>query len=105
MFLFLSESHPRFICLVTFLAQHGAPNFRLKRNAVVPAAMIADNFKTRRGVFAQSGFFRAASLAALRLRHISLIKNFLVFFGKKKNLFTLNARNLKVGHCQFPPTK
>jgi hypothetical protein len=91
--------------LMTFFAQHGASYFRLKRNAVVFAAMVADNFETRLSISTSRSFFTAAGRATLRLWHISLIKQFLLFFGKKKNLFTLNAWNFKIGHCLSPFNK
>src|SRR3712207_2803517 len=89
---------------MTFLAEHLAPDFRLKRHAVVFSAMVADDFKPGRRVFARRGFFRPAYGAALRRRHVSLIKKLLLFFRKKKNFLALNARNFQVGHYLSPPT-
>jgi hypothetical protein len=83
---------------MTIFAKHRAPDFRLKRNVVVPAAMVADDFKSGRRIRAGCRFFRAAFLATLRLHHISLIKKLLFLFRKKKNFFALHARNFYFGH-------
>jgi len=86
---------------MTFPAQNRAPDFRLKRNVIVLAAMVADDLKFGRRICSDSRFFRAAFLTSLRLWHISLIKNFLFFFCKKKRLSALHTRNFYVGHRFF----
>jgi len=83
---------------MTFATQNGAPDFWLKRDVIVLAAMVADNFKLARRIRARRRFFRAAFQASLRRRHISLIKNFLFFFGKNKDFFALNTRDFYVRH-------
>ena len=65
------------------------------------AAMIADDFKSRRRICARRRLFRTAFRTALRLRHITLIKSFLFFFGKKKNFLALNTGQFYVRHLIF----
>ncbi len=96
--IFSGESHTRFACLKTVSTQNRASDFRLKRNLVVLAAVVADDFKARRRVLARRRFFRAAFRASLRRHHISLIKNSLLFFRKNKNVFTLHARHFNIRH-------
>jgi hypothetical protein len=98
---FLSEANSRFACLMTIFAKHRAPDFRLKRNLVVFAAMVADDFKSLWRIVAERGFFRAAFLASLRLHHISLIKYILFLFREKKSFFALYARNFYFRHRFF----
>lgn len=86
---------------MTFLAQNAAPDLRLKRHVVVLAAMVADDFKPRRSVFAARRLFRAAFLAALRLRHILAIKSFLLFLREKKNFLALHARDFYIRHRYY----
>jgi hypothetical protein len=87
---------------MTFFAEHGAPDFRLKRNVVVFAAMIADDGKLSRIItVACRRFFRTTLRASLRRHHIALIKSFLFFFGKKKVFFALNAGNFNIRHRFF----
>ena len=87
--------------LVTFLAENRAPDFRLKRHAVVFAAVVANDLKPRIRVFHRARFFRTAFSASLRLRHILLIKKFLILFSKKKNFLALNTWHIYVGHFIF----
>jgi hypothetical protein len=68
---------------------------------VVFAAVVADDFKSGRRIYAARGFFRAASLTPLRLHHISLIKCLLFLFRENKDFFALHARNFYVGHRFF----
>lgn len=102
-FFTLSEANPRFACLMTFLAQNRAPDFRLKWHLVVFSAIIADDFKARWRIFALRRFFRATFRASLRRHHIALIKCFLFFFGKNKSFFTLHTRNFYVRHLLISP--
>jgi len=90
---------------MTVFAQNRAPDFRLKRNVVVFAAVVADDFKASRRVPRADGcrFFRAAFLTSLRRGHIALVKSFLFLFGKYKIFAALHARNFYVGHRVFSP--
>jgi hypothetical protein len=90
---------------VTFAAQNRASDFRLKRNVVVLAAVIADDFKFFRRIAAAGSFFRAAFDAPLRRHHIALIKIFLLFFRENKNVFALHTRNFNIRHCFFSSSK
>jgi len=84
-------------------AQYVPPDFRLKRNVVVFAAVVADDFKASRRIPCADGrrFFRAAFLTSLRRGHIALVKSFLFLFGKNEIFAALNARNFYVGHRFF----
>ena len=64
-------------------------------------AIIADDLKTLRRILAQRGFLGTAFWAALRLHHVTLIKDFLIFFAKDKNIFALNTRDLDIRHMHL----
>jgi len=83
---------------MTIFAQHRASDFRLKRDVIVFAAVVADNIETDGRVFAARRFFRAAFRTPLRRHHIPLVKNSLFFFREKKNVFTLHARHFSIRH-------
>jgi hypothetical protein len=68
---------------------------------VVFAAVVADDFKSGRRIFARRGALRAAFLTTLRLHHISLIKCLLFLFRENKDFFALHARNFYFGHRFF----
>ena len=95
------KTNSRFIRLKTFSAQNRTPDFWLKRHGVVLAAVIANYLKTIRRVCAARRFFRAAFQTSLRRRHISLVKNPLFFFGKKKSFTALHASHFNIGHRFF----
>jgi hypothetical protein len=97
----LCKAHFRFVRAVAFAAQNGATDFGLKRDVIVFAAIVADDFKSARRVFARRRFFRAAFRASLRRRHISLVENFLLFLGKEKDFLALNTRNFNIRHRFF----
>jgi hypothetical protein len=86
---------------VTLAAQNLAPDFRLKRDVVVLAAMVADDFVFLRRICALRRFFRAAFRTPLRRHHIALVKNILFFLGKEKDVFALNTRNFNIRHRFF----
>ncbi len=89
---------------MTIFAQNRASGFRLKRNVVVFAAVVADYLKASGCVRARRvirRFFRAAFLTPLRRHHIALVKSFLFPFGKTKVFAALHARNFHVGHRFF----
>jgi hypothetical protein len=86
---------------MTFAAQNGASDLRLKRHLIVFAAVVADDLETLRRVFTGRRFFRAAFQAPLRRHHIALVKYFLFLFGEKKDLLTLNTRNFQIRHRIF----
>lgn len=86
---------------MTFFAQNRTSDFRLKRNVVVFAAVVADDLKFTRRVCAQSGFFRAAFRTPLRLHHIALVKCLLFLFREDKRIFALHTGNFYVGHRFF----
>jgi hypothetical protein len=65
---------------------------------VVLAAMIADDLETLGRIFRRRCLFRTAFRAALRGHHITLVEHLLFFFGKKKDLLTLNTRDFNIRH-------
>ena len=83
---------------MAFLAENGSADFRLERDLVVFAAIVADDLKAGWRIFARRRFLCAALCAPLRRHHITLVKRFLFFFGEQKDLFTLNTRDFNVGH-------
>jgi hypothetical protein len=99
----LSESDSRFVRVVAFAAQNCSTDLRLKRNMIVLAAVVADDLEFVRRIVARTRFFRTAFRTSLRLHHISLVENFLLFFRKKKDFFALNTRNFYIRH-RFSPS-
>ncbi len=95
-------ARPRAACLKTLLAEYGTANLWLKRNLVMPAAVVADDLKARGCIVAQRSLFRAALGASLRRHHVPLVKCFLIFFAKDKYLAALNTRDFNVRHT-LPP--
>jgi hypothetical protein len=87
---------------VAIATQNCSPDFRLERNLIVLAAIVADDLISLRGIFTLTGFFRPALRTPLRRHHITLVKDLLFFFGEKKGLFTLNARGFDVRHTFSP---
>ena len=83
---------------MAFAAQHGAANFRLERNAVVLAAVVANDLKFLLSVGALGGLLGTALRTSLRRGHVPLIKRLLLFLGEKKSFFTLNANGFDVRH-------
>jgi hypothetical protein len=86
---------------MTVSAENGAANFGLKRNLVVPPAVIANDLETFWCVAAGRGLFRTAFCASLRRHHVPLIKLLLFLLGKKKRLFALNANGFDIRHCSI----
>lgn len=82
-------------------AKYRPPNLWLKWDLVALTAMIANYIKPLGRIFPARGAFAATFRTALRRHHISLIKNFLLFFSKKKDLLTLNARCLYIRHFSY----
>jgi len=62
------------------------------------AAMVADDFKFGRGIFARYRFLRTAFRTPLRRHHITLVKNFLFFLREKKSFLTLDTWDLNIRH-------
>ncbi|MEP6944712.1 MAG: hypothetical protein ABJA02_02260 [Acidobacteriota bacterium] len=60
--------------------------------------MITNDIEPRWSVLAGCGFFGAALGTPLRRHHVSLIKGFLVFLAKNKDLSALNTWDLGIGH-------
>jgi hypothetical protein len=87
---------------VAIATQNGPPNFRLKRNLIVLAAMIANDLESLRLIFTLPRFLRPALRTPLRRHHVALVKDLLLLFGEKKGLFTLNARCFDVRHTFSP---
>jgi len=87
---------------MAFFAEDSAADFRLERHLIVLSAIVADDLKARWCFFTCSRFFCTTFCAPLRRHHITLVKGFLFLFCEQKGLFTLNTRNLNVGHL-FPP--
>jgi len=94
----LSKFCPRSTCLMAFTAKHGPPDLRLKRHLIKFSAMIANDIEASRSILTRSGLFRATFGTPLRRHHITLIKDFLFFFGKKESLFTLKTRRFYIRH-------
>jgi hypothetical protein len=95
---FSGRPRPGFTRVKAFFAEDRAPDFWLKGNVVVLAAMIANDLETLRRIFRCRRLFRAAFRAALRGHHITLIEHLLFFLGKKKDLLTLNTRDFNIRH-------
>ena len=83
---------------MTFSAKHGAADLRLKRNAIMLAAVVADDLKSLRSLVAVACFFCAAFRTPLRSRHVTLVKHLLLFLSEQENFLTLNARCFYVRH-------
>jgi hypothetical protein len=83
---------------VAVFAHYRSPDLWLKRDGIVPAAIVAYDLIPGRSVLTHPGFFRAALRAPLRGHHIALVKYLLVFFAEDKVVAALNARDLNVGH-------
>jgi len=94
-------SSPRAAGFVTIFAEHRAADLWLERHGVVASAMIADDLKTLRSILALRSFLRTAFRTPLRLHHVTLVKDLLIFFAKDKNIFTLNTRYLDIRHRFF----
>lgn len=82
-------------------AQDRSANFRLKRHLVVPPAVITHDLELSGRILSSRGLLRAAFLAALRRRHITLVKHFLFLFGKQESFFALNANRLDIRHVRL----
>ncbi len=83
---------------MTLAAQYGASDFRLKRNLIVLATVVAHDLEASRRVVALACLFRTALGAPLRRHHIALVEDLLFFFSEEKSLPTLNARSFDVRH-------
>jgi hypothetical protein len=68
--------------LVAFATKNRTSDFRLERNAVVLAAVIANDLEFLLSVAALGGFLCAALLATLRRSHVPLIKRLLLFLSE-----------------------
>lgn len=97
----LSKSCSRPCRLMTLLTQNGTADFRLEWNLIVLTAVIADDLKAGRSIFATHYLLRAAFQATLRSGQVSLIEGFLFFFGKEKRLFTLHASGFDIRHISY----
>ncbi len=93
---------PRAAGLVTIFAENGAADLGLERHGVVLAAVVADDLKTCRRVFARRRFFRTALCTPLRRHHVTLVKLLLLFLGENKDLAALNTRYFCIGHRGTP---
>lgn len=87
---------------VAFATQDGSADFRLKRNLIVFAAMVAHDLVSLRCVLTLARFFRPAFRTPLWRHHVALVKDLLFLLGEKKGLFTLNARGFDVRHTFSP---
>lgn len=87
--------------LVAFATEYGTSYFRLKWYLIVLAAVVADDLETPWSVSTNRSLFTAAFRAPLRRHHVALIEGFLLFFGEKKGVFTLNTRCFNVRHSSF----
>ena len=83
-------------------AKDGAADLRVERDAVMPAAMVADYLETFFITGRRRRTLGPAFLAALRCHHISLIEHFLFTFGEQKRLFALDAYSFYVWHRISP---
>ncbi len=91
-------SSPRAAGFVTVFAEHRAADLWLEWHGVVASAIVADDLKTLRRILARSSFLRTASGTPLRLHHVTLIKDLLIFFAKDKYIFALNTRDFDIRH-------
>lgn len=96
--MFSGRPRSGFTRVKAFFAEDRAPDFWLKGHVVMLTAMIADDLETLRRIFRCGCLFRTAFRAALRGHHITLVEHLLFFFGKKKDLLTLNTRDFNIRH-------
>ncbi len=94
-------SGPRTAGFVTIFTEHRAADFWLEGHGVVASAMIADDLKTLRCILALCSLFGTALRTPLRLHHVTLVKDLLIFFAKDKDIFALNTRDLDIRHRFF----
>jgi hypothetical protein len=83
---------------MTFATKYGSANFRLKRYLVVLAAVVANDLEAFSSIVTFSDLFRTTFSTPLRRHHVPLVEDFLLLFGEKERLFTLNASGLDVRH-------
>ena len=83
---------------MTFATEHGSAYLWLERHLVVLPAVVANDLEPFSRIIAVSGFLRTTLSTPLRGHHVPLVKDFLLLFGEKKRLFTLNASGLDVRH-------
>ncbi len=84
--------------------QNRSTDFRLKRNVIVLAAVVANDLEALWRLVTLACFLGPALRAPLRRHHVSLVKDLLLLFGEKEGLFTLNARSFDVRHTFSPVT-
>ncbi len=83
---------------MTFPAQHRPACFRLKRDLIVLAAIVANDLEAFRRLFVRSSLFRTAFRTALWLHHIALVESFLLLLREDEDLFALNTWDLDIRH-------
>lgn len=83
---------------MAIFTEDGAPNLWLKRDGVMPSAIIANHFVPFWRIFAKRRLLRPALRTPLRRHHVSLIKDLLIFFAKYKYVLALDTRNFYVRH-------
>ena len=83
---------------MTFATEHGSTDLRLKGHLIVLTAVVANDLEPFSSIVTFSGLFRTAFCTSLRRHHVPLVKDFLLLFGEKKRLFTLDTRSLDVRH-------
>ena len=89
---------PRAAGFVTVFTEHRAADFWLEGHGIMATAIVADDLKTLWRILPRSGLLRTAFRTPLRLHHISLVKDLLIFFAKDKNIFALNTRDFDIRH-------
>ena len=83
---------------MTIATENGSANLWLKRHLVVPSAIVANDLEPFSSIVTFSGLFGTTFCTPLRRHHVPLVKDFLLLFGEKERLFTLNASGLDVRH-------
>ena len=90
---------------VTFAAKDRPTDLGLKWYLIVFPAMVTNDLELCRSILADSGLFRTAFCAPLRRHHVALVKYLLLFLGKQKRFFALNANGLNIRHCSIYSSK
>ena len=97
-FHFLSVSCSRSCCFVAIATKNGPADLRLKRDLIVLTTVITDDLESLRCIFSNTCLLCPALWTPLWGHQISLVKDLLFLFGKKKSLLALHADSFNIGH-------
>ena len=83
---------------MAFPTQYRPADFRLERDVVGFAAVVADDFEAGSRFGGLRDFLGPALRAALGRGHVALVELVLFLLGEDENVLALDARNLRIGH-------